>query len=31
MEVDENEGNGNLSRKVALRRLLKALRLFGNK
>ncbi|HHT9112058.1 MAG TPA: nucleotidyltransferase domain-containing protein [Candidatus Wunengus sp. YC65] len=29
MEADENKGNGNLSRKVALRRLLKALRLFG--
>jgi hypothetical protein len=31
MEADENAGNGNLSRKVAFRRLLKALRLFGNK
>ncbi len=31
MEADENKGNGNLSRKVAFRRLLKALRLFGNK
>ena len=31
MEADENEGNGNLSRKVAFRRLLKAFRLFGNK
>ena len=29
MEIDENERNGNLSRKVAFRRLLKALRLFG--
>jgi hypothetical protein len=31
MEADGNKGNGNLSLKVALRRLLKALRLFGNK
>jgi len=31
MEADENKENGNLSRKVAPRRLLKALRLFGNK
>ncbi len=29
MEADENKGNGNLSRKVALRRLRKALRLLG--
>ncbi len=31
MEADENAGNGNLRRKVAFRRLWKALRLFGNK
>jgi len=31
MEADENGGNGNVRRKVAFRRLWKALRLFGNK
>jgi len=31
MEIDETRGNSNLGWEVAFRRLLKALRLFGNK